>query len=248
MEERDYLARHCPIVEAALARAVNQMIDERAADPVARIGQILQAESRGPPLELPEDTALSDGNQWDLLAWTRGTGIHRVVAAALQQSAAAAAVATPAYLKGIKSRGELQRLLCIGAVAEGIVDIMWEEVQTLQRAGVAPGELASKFAGSIEMSYSGLEMFFSGLERVVGAPDPQLLDAMRREHMEGPDAHAFTTGNYGVTTTSPVEYAFVVDEAMPDAAGGAWPAESEAKMPDRSRWRQKTPLIASDCF
>ena len=53
----------------------------------------------------------------------------------------------------------------------------------------------SKFAGAIEMSYSGLDTFFGGLEGVVGAPDPHLFEAMEAEHTKTHDAsQEFTTG------------------------------------------------------
>lgn len=52
------------------------------------------------------------------------------------------------------------------------------------------------------------------------------MDAMRLEHCEGPDAaQPFTTANYGVTTTSPVEFAFVTAPDRPPKGG--WPAETK---------------------
>ena len=126
---------------------------------------------------------------------------------------------------------------------DGILDLMWGEVEKLQRAGAATdAEIASKFAGSVEMSYSGLDTFFAGLEGVVGAPDPNLREAMENEHTQGHEStKEFTTGNYGVTTTSAKEWAFVVDDALPDGTS-SWPAESEERLPDRSKCRKKTPL------
>ena len=73
-------------------------------------------------------------------------------------------------------------------------------------AGAASSEeIQSKFAGSIEMNFSGLDTFFGGLEGVVGSPSPKLVEAMDAEHTQGPGSEstdAFVTGNYDVRTTS----------------------------------------------
>ena len=50
--------------------------------------------------------------------------------------------------------------------------------------------------------------------------------------------------NYGVQTTSAVEWAFVVGEDAVPAGLARWPVEAEEKLPDRSRCRRKTPLAA----
>mmetsp|Transcript_44098 Transcript_44098/g.129973 ORF Transcript_44098/g.129973 Transcript_44098/m.129973 type:complete len:80 (-) Transcript_44098:106-345(-) len=66
---------------------------------------------------------------------------------------------------------------------EALIDLVWGEVATLQRAGAATiTEVQSKFAGAIELSYSGLDTFFGGLESVIGSPNPKLLEAMTAEH------------------------------------------------------------------
>ena len=64
---------------------------------------------------------------------------------------------------------------------------------------------------------------------------------MAREHLEQvtESTDKFTTGNYGVTTTSAVEWHFVVN---PETEGvlaqlglERWPGEADDKLPDRSR-------------
>ena len=68
-------------------------------------------------------------------------------------------------------------------------------------------------------SFSGLKVFFGGLEGLIGAPTPRLLDAICREHTMMADSLAeFVTPNYGVTTTSLIEYHFV---AQPEAGLGS---------------------------
>ena len=124
---------------------------------------------------------------------------------------------------------------------------MWQETQKLQRDGAVRQEIESKFAGAIELEYFGLETFFGGLEGVVGPPDPKVLEGMRREHVHGPGTEAtdpFTTPNYGVETTSQVEWSYVAeDNATPEQLGlTAWPVEAATHLPDRSRCRVRQPL------
>ena len=122
-----------------------------------------------------------------------------------------------------------------------LVDVTWAEVQTLQRAGDAVDhDIQSKFAGSIEAAYSGLSTFFGGLEGVIGGPSPKVHEAMEREHTQGGDWHKqFTTENYGVTTTSAIEFKFV---AKPDSQV-EWPVEDKLVLhvdrgvhADHQRW------------
>ena len=206
-------------------------------------------------LTLLEDDSSGASDKWNLPKWSRGAGVHRVVAAALQQAmvdkglgadaeasvAEAAAAFTAAqdvaaastaaeenaaaetveevaatealeaaldkarqaqadavlcFLKGLNGRGELDALLRTEAVMDGLVDLLWQEVMQLQTAGAPTSkDIQGKFAGSIEMSYSGLDTFFGGLEGVIGTPNAKLFAAMESEHTMGVDAtQEFTTG------------------------------------------------------
>ena len=206
-------------------------------------------------LTLLEDDSAGASDKWNLPKWSRGAGVHRVIAAALQQAmadtglgadaeasvaeaAAALAAAQHAqdaadanttaeesaaaetaeevaaleaalekarqvqadavlsFLKGLNGRGELDALLRTEAVMDGLVDLLWQEVMQLQTAGAPTSkDIQGKFAGSIEMSYSGLDTFFSGLEGVIGTPNAKLFAAMESEHTMGVDAtQEFTTG------------------------------------------------------
>ena len=66
---------------------------------------------------------------------------------------------------------------------------------------------ASSASKGFTLVFGALEDFVVGVEQLVGAPDPVSLSAgMRKDHSAGRDARVeFTTGNYGVTTTSEVE-------------------------------------------
>ena len=121
---------------------------------------------------------------------------------------------------------------------------MWAQVLELKEGGAATAvEVQSKFAGAIELSYSGLDTFFGGLEGVVGPPSPKLLDAMREEHCDRADSNQeFVTGNYGVRTTSKTEFLFVYDpRGEGETRGLEWPRESRG-LRDASMARKRRPI------
>ena len=68
---------------------------------------------------------------------------------------------------------------------------------------------------------------------------------MAAEHLNGVDVNdEFVTGNYGVATTSKIEWLFTTDDAAtPESLGRRqWPAESVEKLPNRSHCRKRRPL------
>lgn len=106
-------------------------------------------------------------------------------------------------------------------------------------------DIAGKFAGAIELSYSGLDTFFGGLEGLVGPPKADVMSGMIQDHTKGIDCNEFfVTGNYGVKTTSETEWLFVVDpdHGPKDLRLSQWPAESEKLLPEKDRRRQPKPL------
>ena len=61
-----------------------------------------------------------------------------------------------------------------------------------------------------DLEYAGLKNFFGGLEAVVGAPNPNVLSGMRREHCNEVDSiEPFITPNYKMQTTTRIEWWFV---------------------------------------
>ena len=151
-------------------------------------------------------------------------------------------------LRGLKDPSELAKLIREETTLGALTDLVWDEVTRLQSAVAATSsELQSKFAGSIELSYQGLDAFSGGLEGIVGPPHPQLLDAIKADHTEGQGTEStdeFVTDNYGVWTSSKTEFLFVYDpEATPEQLNlDHWPKESEEKLLDRSRCRIRRPL------
>jgi hypothetical protein len=210
----------------------------------------LPAVAKLAPFALDGETA---SEKWSLLSWAEGAAVHRIVAAAICQPLVDKGLggdsdAALGLLRGLKDRAALAKLLRTEAMIEGIIDLVWAGTEALQRAGAATSsEIQSKFAGAIELSYGGLDKFFGGLEAIVGGPNPKLLEGMEGEHLNGPGTEStdtFTPGNYGITTSSLIEWKFIVDEeATPKQLGlDRWPEESVEKLPDRSLCRKHRPL------
>ena len=122
---------------------------------------------------------------------------------------------------------ELKRRLtdCIDA----LTDRLSSALENLA-SGAAPTaeQLQAKFMedGAGLLAYGDLNTFFGGLEAIVGAPLPRVREAMAAEHTQQADSFIeFTTKNYGVTTTSATEWAFV---AEPESrTHDAWPVEAK---------------------
>ena len=92
-------------------------------------------------------------------------------------------------------------------------------------------EIQHKFAQDCNafLEYQNLNAFFGGLEGLVGSPSPKVKEMMMEEHTARADSQVeFTTGNYGICTTSSIEFAFV---ATPDAPprGTGWPVEEKIR-------------------
>merc|ERR1740121_1468288 len=91
-------------------------------------------------------------------------------------------------------------------------DKIWIELQVLKDASVASAEdWSGKFARDIifTMALGGLNVFYGGLEALIGSPSARVIEAMVHEHSEEKDSSTqLTTANYGVTTTPKTEWLF----------------------------------------
>ena len=106
-------------------------------------------------------------------------------------------------------------------------------------AALTAEQLQTKFIqdGAKLLAYSDMNTFFGGLEAIVGAPLPRVREAMAAEHTQQCDSDLeFTAENYGTTTTSAKEWAFVAEpESRPH---DKWPFEVKlvlARKPGGSR-------------
>ena len=218
-----------------MRQVMSEVLEAKPSDPVSFMARRLAALSSGatagvmtasqpvheskekPPLP-SEDEGASD--QWNLVKWLAGAGVHRVIAGAIQRAVHQRGLGnspedTLRFVRGLKDRSELAKLIREEETLEALTDLVWGEVTVLQSAGAATtSEMQSKFAGSVELSYGGLDSFFGGLEGVIGSPNPKLLEAMAADHIDGQGTEStdeFVTDNYGVRTSSKVEWSFVCD-------------------------------------
>ena len=176
-----------------------------------RRGKEVRSTSGGEEGRLPveEDEASASG-KWNLLAWTRGAGFHHVVTTALQKGMADQGFGNDSdaalkFIRGLRFQGEIDSLIRTEEVMGALSDLLWSATETLQSAGAATNEeIQGKFAGSIEMSYSGLDTFFGGLESVVGSPNPNLRQTMEDEHTKRADAGQEFTTRYAAPLAGPL--------------------------------------------
>ena len=149
-------------------------------------------------------------------------------------------------LEAVRKVGEtmdenrLRDLLAKGGLAGKVAAGLLPRLQELTKAALLKADcsLEAKFAegARFQLQYSGLSNFFGGLEKRIGAPDPNVAEAVEKEHVHEADSQDyFTTSNYQITTTPETEYYFVVaPERLRE-----WPCE---KAPGRS-CRQTLPLV-----
>ena len=113
-------------------------------------------------------------------------------------------------------RKELRQLLREGEgepLLDAIEEALWVGVEALRQTAASGGaELSAKFAvdADYELQYGKLEVFYSGLEGLLGPPSMHVLHGMEREHCTGPDADAVFCTSNGMRTTSRDEFEFVV--------------------------------------
>lgn len=115
-------------------------------------------------------------------------------------------------------------------LAQLSIELHGAAVNLAEQSAATASELQGKFMeeAAFTLAYGGMDTFFGGLERLLGPPSPNLLDAMQREHCASADSKEyFTSANYGVTTTSQVEWFFVVDPQVGLGRCGlrSWPSE-----------------------
>ena len=179
---------HRPVPTAAAVRKL-----EEEHPPLRSTEPLLSAPETGAPcnrrkLSVPEEEgAEEDQGEWSLLAWARGAGVHRVVAAAIQRGAADKAgeesvtdsEAIRRFLRGLTGKSELAPLFGTGPVADAMTELVWLEVEKLKlelklklkgaltRATMgsaarneASTDVMGKFDGAIELSFFGLSTSF----------------------------------------------------------------------------------------
>ena len=151
------------------------------------------------------------------------------------------------FLRGL-DRAVIDGLLRTDGLIEAIGDVVWQGIEKLKTGATTEGDIHSKFEGAIEATMKGLDVFFGGLEGVIGGPNPNLQQAMADEHLHRSEStQEFTTNNYGVTTTSEIEWLYVVEgySGLNLLGRSSWPEESVEKLPDRSRQNHRATLAVT---
>lgn len=187
---------------------------------------------------------------WKLSDWLSSVGVAKVLAEALLGGATGSGEGTQLeQTRSIAGEATTEQTIAerlqLGRACEMLAELLLPELRKLTQAHAIDSDTQSKFAGAIELSYGGLDTFFGGLEGQVGAPDPQVFDAMEAEHTRKSDSRLkFVTGNYGITTSSEIEWAYVLEptkERLARLRFSQWPAEAEKKLPEGHR-RRAVPL------
>ena len=181
-----------------------------------------------------------NGN-WSMRKWLRSLNLHIIVAEALVPPQGVD------HFKWVTSRMQEHVEACLLAKdLGGLSRFVWASIEPLRQQGGAAtfeGVASSKFAGCTELDYGGLDVFFGGLEGKIGTPQPRVEEAMEAEHTRRSDSQvSFTTGNYGVTTTSEIEYASVVSPTAREAHG-SWPRA----LADRGKGQVARPHVDAAC-
>ena len=198
--------------------AVRKLEEEHP--PLQSSEPLLSAPETGAPgnrrkLSVPEEEgAEEDQGEWSLLAWARGAGVHRVVAAAIQRGAADTAGEESVtdsdtirdFLRGLTDKSELAPLFGTGPVADAMTDLVWLEVEKLKGNDArkeANTDVMGKFEGAIELSFFGLDKFFGGLGGIIGEPSPKVRDGMQAEHLQRYEStETFVTGCAAATASA----------------------------------------------
>jgi hypothetical protein len=232
--ERAARAEAALAVAAQVAQARTARDESSAAKPPAPAPAVAATAALSATAAQPVSEGTGERN-WTIAAWIASTqSLVNVLGTAIKMGRPE----DMSDLDWVKSLGMvttpeegrlgLHRMLSEAKFVDMLVSKLWDAIQNLRCASAStPWELHEKFQqmGAGSLSYSSLNAFFAGLEGIIGAPDPKVEQAMASEHMsEGGDRHEeFKTNNYGVTTTSATEWAFVAtpDELPQDA----WPSE-----------------------
>ena len=190
---------------------------------------------------------------WDAAEWLSSLGVAGMVSARLH-----AHTPTGAELPFVKALGAVADRESVLALLQAGPQPLLEELADCVLAGASRlagghassgAELHDKFVqsgGAFTLSYGSLASFYSGLEGMIGPPSPYLLETMRKEHTESVDSRdEFAAGNYGTTTTSEIEWWFVVDpeHGLRRLGRAGWPDESKLRASHPERCRKPTPLV-----
>ena len=238
MEYDAFIALHRGSLETMLTDGLSAMVAARPQNPVAFLTEYLTSISNPTvPPPAPAREKSTEIGSWSAEKWLESAGVLGCLADSLVGDAASSdeLAAVRALARSITDESVLRASLraSLAAGLDSVVNLLLPRLRELAVAESASSEeLHSKFAdaGAYELKHLGLTAFFAGLEGMIGSPSPgsvdDVMESMEAEHKRGPESNeTFKTGNYGLDTTSAIEWAFVVAPEAPPAPLVAWPAE-----------------------
>ena len=191
----------------------------------------------------------ASGGAWTTTKWLQSTGVLELLSEVINANC---------------DSDELQRVCSLGRSGSDTIRQLFNDKGVLgqlasliaHHASALEGSLmdasansGGKFqadSGGFQLSYGSLTTFYEGLEGLIGRPTPSLWIEMTREHSLSADSSiTFKTGNYGIETTSEIEWLFVIspDTGLEQLSLNTWPAENPSMC---SRPRQPRSLAAFD--
>ena len=234
-----YVAGHIAELEEALSNSVSECMAEQPNDPVKFVGMHVlrkasQAVGSSHATGNTDRSAAAVASEWTAASWLGSVGIDQQLAGTLLG-------------EGFSGGDELEAFRTLGCLP---TDRLEDELFARLIAGLGPlvallaprlkalatveaatsGEMQDKFSQETRgmLEYGNLNVFFGGLEALVGSPSPYIRKTMADEHTgRGDSARPFTTSNYDLRTTSATEWAFV---ATPDERPeSGWPVEEKIR-------------------
>tara|TARA_B110001452_G_scaffold89839_1_gene73769 strand:+ start:2796 stop:3680 length:885 start_codon:yes stop_codon:yes gene_type:complete len=193
-----------------IVRELNTMIDE------LKDALVHARKSEAEPMTTPDastrarNVSMNDAQRWSVAGWLRSLSLHRVVAEAMGANLDFEQVRS-------LSSADLEALLRAGGITKMLHGTVWRGIQSLGLQEASTAKLLSEkfsISGAFEMAYGGIDIFFAGLESLIGPPllvDGSLRRSLQREHIHSPDSTEKFTSSNGVTTTSMIEWHVVVD-------------------------------------
>ena len=215
-------------LQLALTGALERLIQQRATDPAHITFEVFRNAVR----DLPRVRA-------ERVRFAHALGMHTLVAGLLPKGTFFDGLQGLRQLAGrpdaeVAAFAREKFSLLTAAFEARLLD----SVRRLRGASAAAAsalEQNSKFSmdpDAFTGDFASLKDFYDGPERLIGSPNPNAAEGIRREHCERRNAdRQHTTPNYNVTTTPRIEYYFVVDPHSHTLVDG-YPHTPR----DRSRW------------
>jgi len=144
----------------------------------------------------------SHGEEWKMHQWLDSLGCSTIVSSTIKQwlqtKEDLSELQLMRFVAMLGSRDLILHVLQEGLVLERITDVIWRGSENLIGEAACGSELHGKFSqdtSNFTLSFGELSTFFGGLEALIGAPNPNIREAMESEHCSKDDSNGYwTTG------------------------------------------------------